>query len=953
MLGANLIKKIFGTRNDRELKKIQPLVDQINALEAGVKLLSDEKLQAKTPEFRERIEKGETLDDLLPEAFAVCREAAVRSLGMRPYDVQLVGGIVLHQGRIAEMRTGEGKTLTATLPLYLNALEGKGAHLVTVNDYLAARDAEWMSAVYGFLGMTTGTIVHGLTDDQRKAAYHSDITYGTNNEFGFDYLRDNMKYELDRLVQRDLHYAIIDEVDSILIDEARTPLIISGQADESSELYRSVDRVAAYLLRDEDYIVDEEHRSVSLTDAGTDKVQRGLEIENLYSPEHIKLLHHVNKALEAHTLYKRDERYLVRDGKAIIIDEFTGRAMEGRRWSDGLHQAIEAKENLPIQNESVTMATVTYQNFFRMYDKLSGMTGTALTEEEEFGTIYELDVVEIPTNRPIIRIDNVDVVYGTEGEKFGAIVDQIVKCHEKGQPVLVGTVNVDKSEIISNVLTRKNIPHAVLNAKFHESEAEIVAQAGRKGAVTIATNMAGRGTDIVLGGNPEAMARAVNPDEESDEYKEAFAKFEAQASIEKQEVLDAGGLYILGTERHDSRRIDNQLRGRAGRQGDPGESRFFLSLEDELMRRFGADRVQGLMQAMGLEKGVPIDSPMIAKSVEGAQARVEGRNFDIRKNLLEYDEVLDKQRKTTYELRRQILDGEGMSEVVLDAFDDSLSNVLDAYAHPGVRTEDWDLDALSKGLADIFDLDVPAEELPRNRDTLEQQLWTQVFSRIRTKHDELSEVAKNYNDVYKALPDFEEKTGEIVFNDMARNTYLRELDHHYRLHLQAMRNLRDQVGLHAHGQRDPKQIYKKEGYDLYLAHQANTNAAVARYLSRVVVQSEQSVRDAEELAGTRDAGPRIIESQPEGGETGTTVQRALAAALQRQQETAKETGLPQAQAPAAVIPRIGRNEPCWCGSGKKYKHCHLRLDEVGETSPPAQKPDEDAQKAAAAAAKIV
>lgn len=953
MLGSNLLKKVFGTRNDRELKKIHPLVDKINALEAGIKKLSDEELQAKTPEFRTRIENGETLDALLPEAFAVCREAAFRTLGMRHYDVQLVGGIVLHQGRIAEMRTGEGKTLTATLPLYLNALEGKGAHLVTVNDYLAARDAAWMSEVYSFLGMTTGTIIHGLTDDQRQAAYHSDITYGTNNEFGFDYLRDNMKYELDRLVQRGLHYAIIDEVDSILIDEARTPLIISGQADESSELYRTVDRIAAYLLRDEDYIVDEEHRAVSLTDAGTDKVQRGLEIDNLYAPAHLKLLHHVNKALEAHTLYKRDERYLVRDGKAIIIDEFTGRAMEGRRWSDGLHQAIEAKENLPIQNESVTMATVTYQNFFRMYDKLSGMTGTALTEEEEFGTIYELDVVEVPTNRPIQRLDNVDVVYGTEGEKFSAIVDQIIACHEKGQPVLVGTVNVDKSEIISNVLTRKNIPHAVLNAKFHESEAEIVAQAGRKGAVTIATNMAGRGTDIVLGGNAEAMARAVNPDEDSEEYQQALEKFKPQCEQEKQEVLAAGGLYILGTERHDSRRIDNQLRGRAGRQGDPGESRFFLSLEDELMRRFGADRVQGIMQAMGLEKGVPIDSPMISKSVEGAQARVEGRNFDIRKNLLEYDEVLDMQRKATYDLRRQILEDKDMSEVVLDAFDNALSNALDAYAHPDVRTEDWDLDSLSNALSDVFNLEISAKDLPRNRDALETQLWAQVYNIITTKHQELKGVATNYNQVYKALPDFEEKTGEIVFNDMARNTYLRELDHHYRLHLQSMRNLRDQVGLHAHGQRDPKQIYKKEGYDLYLSYQANTNSAVARYLSRVVVQSEQSVRDAEALAGTRDAGPRVIEAPPEDGQGEDTVRRALAAAIKQQQEQAEKAGLPKPHVPTATVPKIGRNEPCWCGSGKKYKHCHLRLDEVGETSPPKQATDDDVQAAAAKAAKII
>ena len=935
----SLVKKVFGTRNDRELKKLQVTVDRINGLEKSIAPLTDDQLRGKTDEFRERIAKGESLDNLLPEAFAVVREAGKRALGMRHYDVQLVGGIILHQGKIAEMRTGEGKTLTATLPLYLNALEGKGSHLVTVNDYLAARDAEWMSQLYGFLGLTTGTIVHGLTDQERQAAYHCDITYGTNNEYGFDYLRDNMKYELENLVQRGLHYAIVDEVDSILIDEARTPLIISGQAEESSELYRTADQVAAYLLRDEDYIVDEEHRTVSLTDEGTDKVQQRLEIGNLYEPANIKLLHHINKALEAHTLYKRDERYLVRDGKAIIIDEFTGRAMDGRRWSDGLHQAIEAKEGLPIQNESVTMATVTYQNFFRMYEKLSGMTGTALTEEEEFSTIYKLDVIEVPTNRPIQRIDNNDVVYGTEGEKFAAIVDQIIECNAKGQPVLVGTVNVDKSDVISAVLTRKKIPHNVLNAKFHEREAEIVAQAGRKGAVTIATNMAGRGTDIVLGGNAEAMARAEVEGTTSPEYEALLAKYRAQCAAEKKEVIAAGGLFILGTERHESRRIDNQLRGRAGRQGDPGESRFFLSLEDELMKRFGADRVQGLMQAMGMEQGVPIDSPMIAKSVEGAQRRVEGRNFDIRKNLLEYDEVLDMQRKATYDLRRRILEGKDMGELVLDVFDHSLSNLLNAYINPAVRTEDWDFEALAKGLQDVFDLEMEAASLPRNRPDLERELWTAVYNVIQSKHAEMEDVAANYNRVYKSLEDFEPKTGAIVYNDLARNTYLRELDHRYRLHLQSMRNLRDQVGLHAHGQRDPKQIYKKEGFDLYLSSQAETNAAVARYLSRVVVKSEQAVRDAEALTSSREDGPRIIDQAPDDTPE-RAARRAMAAAM--------NTGLPKTAAPA-VVPKLGRNEPCWCGSGKKYKHCHLRLDETGATSP------EDAEKATpeADAAKII
>ena len=927
-----IVKKLFGTRNERELKKMYPLIAKIESLESGLTGLSDDELRAKTDEFRARIAKGESLDDILPESFAVVREASKRVFGKRHYDVQMLGGMVLHRGSIAEMRTGEGKTLTATLPLYLNALTGKGAHLVTVNDYLAARDAEEMGHIFSFLGMTTGVIVHGLTDQQRQAAYACDITYGTNNEFGFDYLRDNMKYELENLVQRDLNFAIVDEVDSILIDEARTPLIISGQAEESSELYLRVNRIVAYLLRDEDYIVDEENRNVSLTDAGTDKVQERLEITNLYEPSNIKLLHHVNKGLEAHTLYKRDEQYLVREGKIIIIDEFTGRAMDGRRWSDGLHQAIEAKEGVPIQNESVTMATVTYQNFFRMYPKLSGMTGTALTEEEEFGSIYKLQVFSIPTNRPIQRLDNPDIVYRTEGEKFAAIVDQIEACYQKGQPVLVGTVSVDKSEVISTVLRRKNIAHNVLNAKMHEREADIVAQAGRKGAVTIATNMAGRGTDILLGGNPDGLARVEVGVDEGPEFEAARERYRVQCAGEREEVLAAGGLFILGTERHESRRIDNQLRGRAGRQGDPGESRFFLSLEDELMKRFGADRMQGIMLTLGMEEGVPLESGLITRTVEGAQKRVEGRNFDIRKSLIEYDDVLDRQRKAVYGLRRRVLKSDGLDELVLDIFDNSVSNILDQYANEGVRVEDWDLDKLAVRFQEIFDIEVSAQDLPRSRRDLESILWGKVMELLDRKHSELAPMAEIYNQSYKDQPDFKEKDGHTVFQDLARNAFLRELDNRYRDHLKGMRNLRDAVGLHGHAQKDPKQIYKKEGFSLFQRTQGEIYEKAAHFLSRVVVQNEQSIRDAEALKGTKNAGPRILEA-PTDQSVESVARRAFAASL--------AAGLPRSEAPAA-IPKIGRNEPCWCGSGKKYKHCHLRTDEEGVSTPPADKAAEPA-----------
>src|SRR3954467_2001328 len=658
-------KKIFGTKNARVIKGMRPIVERTNQPDPSMQAKSDAALREMTAEFRRRLEKGETLDDLLPEAFAVCREAGKRVLGMRHFDVQLIGGMVLHRGGIAEMKTGEGKTLVATLPVYLNALAGKGVHVVTVNDYLARRDSEWMGRIYKFLGMSVGIVVHGLDDQERQESYRSDIAYGTNSEFGFDYLRDNMKLSIENYVQRELNYAIVDEVDSILIDEARTPLIISGPAEQSADLYQKVNAIIPALRKDIDYTVDEKAHSAMLTDNGIERVEQRLGVGNLYNPENIEWLHHVTQALRAHSLYKRDVNYLIEEGKVIIVDEFTGRKMPGRRWSDGLHQAIEAKEGVEIQEENQTLATISYQNYFRIYKKLAGMTGTADTEAEEFHKIYKLDVTVVPTNRAIQRKDADDVVYKNERGKFRAVCDEIEDCHKRGQPVLVGTVSVEKSEVVASLLRKKGIPHSVLNAKQHEREAFIVAQAGRKGAVTISTNMAGRGTDIILGGNAEFMARAevdaenagkpgheLAPEKQAG-YEAAYARFKAQCDPEKQEVLAAGGLHILGTERHESRRIDNQLRGRGGRQGDPGSSRFFLSLEDDLMRIFGAERITGLMERLGMEEDVPIEHPLINRAIENAQKKVEGHNFDIRKNLLEYDDVMNQQRENVYALRRQ------------------------------------------------------------------------------------------------------------------------------------------------------------------------------------------------------------------------------------------------------------------------------------------------------------
>jgi preprotein translocase subunit SecA len=904
-----LVEKVIGTKHDRTMKKLQPLVAAIGEWERRLEPLSDEELVAKTAEFRQRVDKGQSLDQLLPEAFATVRVASMRALGMRHFDVQLIGGMVMHQGKIAEMKTGEGKTLTATLPLYLNALSGKGAHLVTVNDYLASRDAEWMGQLYRFLGLSVGTIVRDLTTEERRAAYNSDITYGTNNELGFDYLRDNMKLRASDEVQRVLNFAIVDEVDSILIDEARTPLIISGQAEGSSELYTTIDAVVVDLRRDQHYTVDEEHRSVTLTDEGVDEVERRLGLDNLFEPTTIELVHHVSKALEAHTLYRKGEQYLIDDGKIVIVDEFTGRAMPGRRWSDGLHQAIEAKEGVQIREEQVTLATITYQNFFRMYDKLAGMTGTADTEAEEFGNIYKLDVVVIPTNRPIQRKDQPDLVYRTEREKFTAIVDQIVECNERGQPVLVGTVSVDKSEVISKVLAKRNISHSVLNAKQHGREADIVAQAGRKGSVTIATNMAGRGTDIVLGGNPDALARKVSPDAESEDYARAVAKFTEICAREKQEVLDAGGLFILGTERHDSRRIDNQLRGRAGRQGDPGESRFFLSLEDDLMKRFGADRIQGLMARLGMEDGVPIEANMVSKSIENAQKRVEGRNFDVRKHLLEYDDVMDVQRKTIYALRKEVISGDNIKEKILDCLEETLEALLDQHASAAVRAEEWDLEGLPNALKWQFDIEVEVSDLADTRHGLEKQLWEMIEQRFEEKIGELSVIADSYNENWKDQPDYEPKTTEDVFDDLGRETYLRELDRAWRDHLRAMASLRDAVRLHGYAQKDPKHTYKAEGYELFQSLKGAINSSVARMIMRIVVKKPESIdasRRTDQAAGQTGGAPRPLTIRATGPASAAAAAAATAA--------------------RPSLPKIGRNDPCWCGSGKKYKQCHMRLD---------------------------
>jgi preprotein translocase subunit SecA len=881
-----LLRKFVGSRGEREIKKIRPVIDAINALEPTVSSLSDTDLQSKTAEFRQRIANGAPLDEVLPEAFAVAREAGKRVLNMRHFDVQLIGGYALHQGKIAEMKTGEGKTLVATLPGYLNALEGKGVHVVTVNDYLARRDAEWMGRLYTFLGLTVGVIRHGLDDQERYASYHADITYGTNNEFGFDYLRDNMKFDLRNCVQREHRYAIVDEVDSILIDEARTPLIISGPSEESTDKYYRIDKIIPKLRRDIDYQVDEKHRTATLTEEGVARAEDLMGVENLYDPANMEILHHVNQGLRAHTLYKRDGEYVVKDGEVIIVDEFTGRLMPGRRWSDGLHQAVEAKEGLRIQQENQTLATITFQNYFRMYKKLAGMTGTAETEAEEFGKIYRLDVLPIPTNRTLRRIENSDVIYRTEREKFEAVVKEIRQCNEKGQPVLVGTITIDRSEKLSAMLKRAGIKHVVLNAKYHEKEAEIVAQAGRKGAVTIATNMAGRGTDILLGGNPDFLARDILRKREIDplqatpeQWREAVAQVKPEIEKEHEQVVAAGGLHIIGTERHEARRIDNQLRGRSGRQGDPGSSRFYVSLEDDLMRIFAADRISGIMQRLGMEEGVPIESRLVSRQIESAQKRVEGQNFGYRKHVLEYDDVMNKQREAVYGLRRQLLVGEDQKEYLMGVADDIMAGLVQQYADEETNPSEWDIPALGTAVIQQFGLDLHSEGIDPN--TLSsKELEDALVERAHQKYDEKEAVI-----------------GATTMRFHERMLMLQIVDSHWKDHLLAMDHLKEGIGLRGYGQRDPLVEYKKESFTLFEDLMSRIEDDTIRFL--FLLQPVDEKKQAEE-AERRQRRQQMLMSQQQTGSSGGSV------ATQVKRDS----------------PKVGRNDPCPCGSGKKYKKCH-------------------------------
>ncbi|WP_154025369.1 preprotein translocase subunit SecA [Flavonifractor plautii] len=907
-----LLKKLFGTSSEKELRAIKPIVDKIEALDGEYSKLTDEQLKAKTPEFKQRIANGESLDDILPEAFAACREAAWRVLGMKPYRVQLIGGIILHQGRIAEMKTGEGKTLVATLPAYLNALAGEGVHIVTVNDYLAKRDSEWMGKVYRFLGLTVGLVIHDIQPKDRKASYSADITYGTNNEFGFDYLRDNMAIYATEMVQRGHAFAIVDEVDSILIDEARTPLIISGQGDKSTQLYTVVDafvaklkgqRVASVDTKEEedpdldaDYVVDEKARTVTLTARGIAKAEQQFQVANLADPENTTLSHHINQAIRARGLMRRDIDYVVKDGEVIIVDEFTGRLMYGRRYSEGLHQAIEAKEGVTVARESKTLATITFQNYFRLYGKLSGMTGTAMTEEEEFGTIYSLDIVEIPTNKPVQRVDHPDVVYKTEAGKFRAIVNQIEECHKKGQPVLVGTISIEKSEELSAMLKKRGIKHNVLNAKFHEKEAEIVAQAGKLGAVTVATNMAGRGTDIMLGGNAEYLAKAElrkaglsdeliaestgYADTDNEEilnarkmFAEAEAKYKDEIKAEADQVRAAGGLFILGTERHESRRIDNQLRGRAGRQGDPGESRFYLSLEDDIMRLFGSERVMGMMEKLGVDEDTPIDAKILSNAIENAQKQVESRNFQTRKTVLEYDDVMNTQRKVIYEQRRKVLDGENLKESVQTMLSTVIST--EVQAHMG-ELKHMDAENWREVCAQFRGLFLRPDEFKFTDEEL-QQYDAQALT------DLLQERA---SDIYARK---EAELGEPLMRELERVMMLRVVDEYWMDNIDAMQELRQGIGLRAYGQNDPVVAYKKEGYEMFESMIAAIQAETIRriFLARVQVGA-------------------------------TTVKRERVAKVTG--ESAGSDGTVKKQ-PVKKGQKVGRNDPCPCGSGKKYKKC--------------------------------
>ena len=917
-----VLRKIFGTKHERDVKRIMPTVVASNAFEPSVRALGDAELQAKTDEFRKRLEAGEPLDELLPEAFAVCREAARRTVGMRHFDVQLIGGVVLHEGKIAEMATGEGKTLVATLPAYLNGLTGRGVHIVTVNDYLAKRDAQWMGPIYHALGLTVGVIQHEasfrydpayVTSDvrmtalrpcARQEAYRADVTYGTNNEFGFDYLRDNMRFTLDELVQRELHYAIVDEVDSILIDEARTPLIISGPADESTDLYYKLDRIIPKLKRaativegklseieaqkEGDYIVDEKARAVALTEQGIATCERLLSVDNLYDPQHITLLHHIQQGLRAHALFKRDVDYVVKDGQVIIVDEFTGRLMPGRRWSDGLHQAVEAKESVRIERENQTLATITFQNYFRMYEKLAGMTGTAETEAEEFAKIYKLDVTVIPTNRPLVRVNLPDVVYKTEREKFNAAVEDIIERNTRGQPVLVGTVSIEKSEQLSKLLKKRGIRHEVLNAKYHEREAEIVAQAGREGSVTIATNMAGRGTDILLGGNPDFLSKEILRKKGLDPATAAFAEraaalAEARRITEPEHarVVALGGLHIVGTERHEARRVDNQLRGRSGRQGDPGSSRFYLSLEDDLLRIFGSQRIQKIMERLGMEEGEPIEHKLVTRAIATAQKRVETHNYEIRKHLLEYDDVMNKQREIIYGMRRQILEGEPQADTIAEWIEDLVAVTLDAYAAEGAHPEDWDLGGLGEALYRQFDVRIPSARFGEavSREGLAELVGAAVRERYADREREL---------------------GPDLVRALERHEMLVVIDAQWKDHLLSIDHLKEGIGLRGYGQRDPLTEYKKEAFDLFQDMVERVKAAVVERLFKV-----QIVRDAPmelpAITAWADARESRGELPAEPGRSTPPLKR---------EPVRTPTGA-----------KVGRNDPCPCGSGKKYKKC--------------------------------
>jgi len=841
---GSLLKKVFGTQNERILDRIRPIVDRVNALETSVTPLSDDRLAAKIAEFRQRVENGEPLDDLLPETFAVVREAGKRFLEMRPFDVQLMGGVILHEGRIAEMRTGEGKTLVATLPIVLNTLTGRGVHLVTVNDYLARRDADWMGRLYRALGMSVGVIVHGMDDTERQASYRCDITYGTNNEFGFDYLRDNMKFRVEDMVQRDLHYAIVDEVDSILIDEARTPLIISGPAEESTSFYTRVNSVIPFLKKDTDYTVDEKARQVLLTEeAGIPKLERLLSVDNLYDPRNIEVLHHVNQALKAHILFHRDVDYMVKDGEVVIVDEFTGRLMPGRRWSDGLHQAVEAKEAVKIENENQTLATITFQNYFRMFDKLAGMTGTADTEAAEFQQIYKLAVTIVPTNQAMIRQDLSDQIYRTEKEKFQAVLNEVKELHAQGRPVLVGTVSIEKSERLSGLLTRHGVPHNVLNAKHHEQEAQIIAEAGHPGKVTIATNMAGRGVDIKLG----------------------------------EGVVGKGGLHIIGTERHESRRVDNQLRGRAGRQGDPGSSRFYLSLEDDLLRIFGSDRISPIMEKLGMEEGEPIEHPLINRAVENAQKKVEGHNFDIRKHLLEYDDVMNRQRTVIYDMRREVLGSENLREMVLDFTGEVAEDLAGRFSDEKTVPEEWDFGALSTAVYAQFGfrLEIPEEE------------------RAKLTPSDLADRVRTGAEAFYAKK--EADYGSDAIRYLERMFLLSTVDALWKDHLLSMDHLKEGIGLRGYAQKDPLKEYQREGFDLFSDLISRIKEESLKRLFHVKVQrEEEGVELKERAVSSRPA--RVTLSRGDIKSAGKTTQKREGA-------------------------KIGRNDPCPCGSGKKYKKC--------------------------------